>query len=336
MRELKNLKIEQIYYCGYSSMAILASAYNIDFLGDILGTEWGFRLEKRVMRELGVEYEKYHPEYFISSEVTPVKTLLYELYGIQIKCIEKNNSVDFWNELNEQICKQNLILVMVDCKYLNYFEEYRKYHPETAHCVVVFDINSDYVKFLDTSRGFVEGYEHSMQKERFLEAVLPSDNPLGLNLSLYMFEKVCKKKLTHDELKEKFRNSLKSMLRVIRKNNNGIQSVVGIEALNELKKEFDNFVVWNNKNLINRFRDDIFSMIVLIVQQRKANYKFIKKYYADNIDLILRAKKIYQLWNNLEITLANIRKEENELVFEKAKNIIGAIYQAELNFIISM
>lgn len=328
-----NLRTETIYYCGNSCLAIAASALDIDFLGDVIGTEWGLKFEKSKMQHLGIGYEKYRPTYYLTSEITPVKSLLKELYSVEVKKMSCDSKNDYLNKAIKTLNQGIPFISTTDGKYLSYFEEFNCKHPETPHCIAVYEITNDKISFLDTIRGFVEGTKHEVTIESFFDLIYPVQNPLDLKLEFYYLQRNANQHQCGSNFINKFEDSIKSMKYSKSYEENGLYHSFGLTALFDLKNEFNKFLIWNNDKLINEFIQNFFEMIVLIVQQRKSNILFMEKYGKYNNDLVNLAKNICKQWNLLEITLINMRKKNIVEIVSKSILIIENLYKLESEFV---
>lgn len=331
---IEGFEIQSTNYCGYATISLILSKFGYNFIRDILGMEWGFSFSKRCPRVLGADYEKISSEYFITTELHNVNEIIVNYFNIDmIWEPEMNSFEELMDKAKEYILKDMPLVFLADGKYLPYFDEYRTRHPESGHCVVVHGFDEEHVYFIDFSRAFVKGLYHKMDYKSFKQCIMPDDNVFQFKYEFIKFIKNGTPTLNDEKCLEYFLKSVKNSLHLDIRYEDGWKRYIGVEGLKYLSEEVALFCFWGSDEIIKKYLEEIFYMVVLARQQRKGNFDFIEMHesFFSQMEQSIKekVKKIYKTWNRLEIVLSNIRKLELTEVAKRSSQFIYEIYVQE-------
>lgn len=310
--------------------------YNL--LDDILGAEWGFKFIRYIDKGLGVEYEKWTPRYFITSEITSTSILMKEICNINIVKVYANSFEDIINKLKECISNNKLAIFAVDVKYLDYFDEYLEYHSDSQHYILVYGFDEKNIFFVDSSRAFINGIYHKVSYLEFKNMIQPEPNIFHLEKYFMILEEVNDfTPINRRKSWNIFKQSINNMLISDRIKSVDKYEYLGLHGLSEFCKELNLIAEWGNEKILKNYLWEFFFMVVLCCQQRKANMNFLRKNLYLPIDeknkILIWVNYIFKQWNKLKICLYNVRKEESSKIIKKATIILKEIHEKEKEFL---
>ena len=336
---IDDLQIQGISYCGYNSIAILLKKLGIDFTTDLLGLEWGFQFHRRYDIGICEEYEKWVPDYYITTEINTVKYLLENFWLIRIKHVHASNINEYMKLLKTYIDVGTAVIKAVDVKYLKYFSEYQNRHSESYHYITICGYSTNEICFIDSSRSFVEGELHTVTYSEFYKMVQPDDNVFHLKLEFALLENTFSINNQNDSIRKKhFTESIEKMFQdSVPIYENGWVKYSGLSALTEFSKEMLLISKFGDEKIIQNYMKKIFPMIVMCSQQRKGNMSYLMKWldgiHKDNDRMMELCMKLKQAWESLKLTYYNIRKKEWRIVAESSSEILHEIYKIEFELL---
>lgn len=316
---IDNMFPQRVNFCGYEALAIVLNRYGVSFLKDILGIEWGFRYKRNNNAGLGVEYEQWKPNYFFTSELHSVKDIMHVLYGYEIEEVVECDYFSIQNRMKEYLERGCPLIIDVDVFELPYFDEYKKYHPRTPHCIIVYGYDDEIKKFffMDSFRGHIEGIYHEISFDDMKNIIVPEENIFHFKYRFWLVNKAvsCQK-----GSKEKWMlDSMRFML------------ARGFSEMKDLEEDFALISKWGVEEHIKDYKNEIANMVILASQQRYGNYLYISEalesFYSEQVNAIFRK------WNSLKLCLYNIRNYEYKEVFANASIILNEIRGMEERFV---
>jgi hypothetical protein len=320
-----------VYFCGYSLLATVLKLYGIDFLGDVLGTEWGFRYDRYLGGGIGEEYEKWKAQYSFSTEISSVKKLLNIIYGIKIEHYLAKTYDDILLKISSLLAHGTLCIVSCDPFSLPYFLEYNKFHPESPHYILVYKIDpyAKIVFYYDAYRSFIEGAEHTISFERFHEFFKPENNLFHLDYSI-QFVTVPANYATKIDRKDYFIESLKAFGGAEKEKDVPKVPIQGLMGLRELAKDIELISKCGNVDFMQSIIENLRVQTILACQQRYANVQFLTRNKNDfSNNFVKCCEDVFRSWHSLRVLFFNIRKRsESELLFMAAKQL-SIIYGME-------
>lgn len=337
---IDDLQIQGVSFCGYNSMAVLLNKLGYDLVLDVLSLEWNFLFSRRYERGICEEYEKWLPDYYISTESSTIKQLLEKFFNLKIKYIIAKDKKEYMVRLKKCINAGIAAVVAVDVKYLKYFIEYQNSHSESFHYVTICGYSEDKIYFLDSFRSFIEGEIHSVSYNEFYNMVQPEDNVFHLKLEFIVLERISSKNVRDMHIEKM--HFIKSIDKMLEEKapifENGWVKYSGLCALKEFSKEMILISKIGDENLIEGYIKKFVPMIIMCAQQRKGNIAYIKRMIInaskDAESVFKLCKNLYQKWEYLKITFCNVRKREWKIVAETTSLIIQDIYSIELELLL--
>lgn len=319
---IDNMVPQRVNFCGYEALAVILNRYEINFLKDILGVEWGFRYERNVNSGLGVEYEQWKPEYYFTSELHSIKDIMHLLYGYKIEEVVESDYYSIQDRMKDYLARGYPLIVDVDAFELPYFDEYKRYHPKSPHCIIVYGYDDEIKKyfFMDSFRGHVEGIYHKISFDDMKYLFVPKDNIFHLKYRFWFVDKV----VPYQEKRKKawIFDSMQYM------------AARGFEHMKELEEDLALISKWGMEKHIKPYKDEIMNMSILVSQQRYGNYLYINansELFCSG--LLEEASEIFKKWNSFKLCLYNIRNREYKDVFVNASIILNEIREKEKRFI---
>lgn len=333
---IEGVESQKVNFCGYEQIAIIIKKDGIDLIKDVLGSEWAFSFTREYGRGIGNEYEKWVPHYFVSSEETNLRARLKECWGYEFIQVRKESFEELLKQAKKDIGNGHPIIIACDLYDLPYFVEYHNSHPESPHYIMVygFDEENKEIFYYDTTRGFIEGPNHTASFEELNSILNPETNLFHLDYSYLTIKKVGDTKDTME--KEHLLHTAKKMLDSSVIKGQGQITYCGIGGIRKLAEEFELINKWGNDVFLNQYKDKLENMIALVCQQRNGNYK---KFMDKKNELELeegfeeQLRDIYKGWNALKLCMFNIRKQEVKTLFEKGAILLFEIAEKEESFL---
>lgn len=322
---LENILPQQVNFCGYEVIAVLLNRFGINFIRDVLGIEWGFEYIRDVGKGIGIDYEKWVPEYFFTSEVSGIREIIKGVYGYEFKMIKANTYEEICIHIIKYLNSGYPLIINCDPIELPYFDEYKINHAESPHYVLVYgyDNKKKIFYYMDSFRGHIEGIYHQATFENMRYLFIPKDNIFHLNNSFLVLQK------NRTSITDRtFSHFYKSLMQMEGQDTNGFH------AMHNLAEDLKLISKWGTQLHINYYKRKFESMSVLVCQQRRGNYLYILN--CDEInseELVNKVRNIYKLWNNFKMCFHNVRRFSDSKVLFNASIILEDLITREREFI---
>ena len=328
---IPNIKSQNVMFCGYEQLAIILNLHNIHFVKDVLGLDWSFSYTRKFGEGIGIEFEKWLPEYVISTEYTSVRDVLKKYYGFELVRCKFDNSSDILNAMKKDIKMGHPLIVSCDPFCLPYFAEYKVSHAESPHYILMFGFNEDNQELIyyDSTRRFEEGSVHRYSYQNIDELFSPTDNVYHLKPEYI--------KLIQNGSKKDGRlllaGSVSDMLMNKEVFSDNSVTYMGINGIRVLCKDMYLMGKWGNEELMNRFFDSFKDMVVLCAQQRYGNYLKLLE-INEGSSIKEKLLQIYKKWNALKLNFINPGKQSAVSAFEQGSNTLREIADLEEKFLL--
>lgn len=302
------------YPLNFCSTSVLASAlkyYDIDFFTDLFGSVWDLKLD--------IQYNEFLESFYKTLTIEPMAfnypKSLDKYFNIKICTL----NIDYKNVLKtikEYIDSGDIVICSMDPYYFAHYENYLNYHGlNWNHYVILYgyDPIHNEIHYMDTTRGFIEGYYHKISYQTFLESVFPKDNiyeTVGeayiLNLDSYKAEK-----------KEFFYNG-------IEKSN----EICNYEVISILKNKLIQYKEISNLKFKEYQLDKLLKGIILVSQHRTGNLKYLEENFP-NSGYINEVKEIVELWSRMKFSISPSRKKNLEQKYHDIIKYLDVLEQKE-------